>query len=474
VKILLFFLGLLAYRVACTWDAQLSEHDGPRVAGIAREMALTGDVLIPRLDGETFLEYPSLGYLPIALALSMSRRPPDWLAVVPSAFIGTATAFFTFLLGRRLGGMRVGLSAALILSSSAGFFVLHRRCLADVTLLLCITISLWGFAAGWAEGGKRFRFYALFYLGMGCGFLSKGLLGAVIPAAVVAAFLVARLDLPALRGLRLHWGALLIALPILVWGGAAALRDGAGPLQEVFRQSVSRFLSSSADHAQRSPFYYLPHASLNLLPWTALLLVLFIPGGTPGWRRRLLRSPLGALAAAWILVTLLGLSLASAKRVVYLAPLYPAFALLAALLWDQAVRTVPALRRLELPGSLATLLTFGVLHFAYFLPTERAEGLRPLFEIVEREAKEDRPVFLYQPNEALRGAAVFYLGRRAPVLFSPEALEAALADRSEKVLVAALPKVEVGTPFLSRLPGTFHPIGRRRISGRWVEVYSNL
>ena len=179
------------------------------------------------------------------------------------------------------------------------------------------------------------------------------------------------------------------------------------------------------------------------------------------------------LAAVWILVTFLGLSLASAKRALYLAPLYPAFALLAALLWDQAVRTLPALRRLELPGSLAPLLTFVVLHFACFLPAERPKAFRPLFEIVEREGNEDRPVFLYQPNEALRGAAVFYLGRKAPVLSSPEALEATLADRSGKLLITAHPKVEAGTAFLSRLPGTFHSIGRRRISGHWIEVYSN-
>src|SRR6266850_2483043 len=64
LKLALVFLGLLLFRSICVWDAQFSDHDGPRVAGIAREMGLTGDFFIPRLNGEPFLEYPSLGYLP--------------------------------------------------------------------------------------------------------------------------------------------------------------------------------------------------------------------------------------------------------------------------------------------------------------------------------------------------------------------------------------------------------------------------
>jgi hypothetical protein len=41
------------------------------VAGIAREMAITGDWLVPRLNGREFIEYPPLGYYPIALSLSL-------------------------------------------------------------------------------------------------------------------------------------------------------------------------------------------------------------------------------------------------------------------------------------------------------------------------------------------------------------------------------------------------------------------
>ena len=61
--LLIFTLALLTLSVS---GLDLSGRDSPRVAGIAREMAVISDYLIPRLNGENFLEYPSLGYWPIA------------------------------------------------------------------------------------------------------------------------------------------------------------------------------------------------------------------------------------------------------------------------------------------------------------------------------------------------------------------------------------------------------------------------
>jgi len=474
-KVLVLFLCFLAFRVVCLWDAGLSGHDDPRVAGIAREMLLDRDFVIPRLNGEPFLEYPPFGYLPVALFLKASGRPPDWLATLPSAFLGAATACLTFLLGRRMAGERVGLLASLVLSTSAGFVVLHRRCVVDPTLLFCITLSLWGFQAGWAGEGKKFRYYAVFYLAMGFGFLSKGLIGAAIPAVVALSYLIARRELSSLRGLRLHWGGLLFALPILAWACAAAWRDGPGPLREVIEQSFSRFRSPLADHAQSS-LYYLPHAFLNLLPWIALPAVHLLRRARGGGWRRLFANPLFPLALSWLLVVLTGLSLASAKRVLYLAPLYPAFALLSALLWDRAAAAAPLLRRFEVPVSLLAVLTFGVLNFVLFLPEGRREAFRPLFDVAKSQGKDQR-IYLYNPNEALRGAAVFYLGRTVPVLTGGKPLEESLAEVAglpEKVLIVALPRAEGDDSIVASLSaGNFHEIGRRLVPGGWVEVFSN-
>jgi 4-amino-4-deoxy-L-arabinose transferase-like glycosyltransferase len=59
---LVLLIFTLALQLLSIWNLELSGRDSPRVAGIAREMAVTSNYLIPRLNGENFLEYPPLGY----------------------------------------------------------------------------------------------------------------------------------------------------------------------------------------------------------------------------------------------------------------------------------------------------------------------------------------------------------------------------------------------------------------------------
>jgi 4-amino-4-deoxy-L-arabinose transferase-like glycosyltransferase len=132
---LVLLIFTLALQILSIWNLELLGHDSPRVAGIAREMAVTSNYLIPRLNGENFLEYPSLGYWPISLTLSMSQNPPDFLAFLPIVFLGVGTVLITFLIGKTLAGEQIGLMAGFILSTMSGFISLHRHCRVDPALL---------------------------------------------------------------------------------------------------------------------------------------------------------------------------------------------------------------------------------------------------------------------------------------------------------------------------------------------------
>ena len=121
-------------------------------------MAVTSNYLIPRLNGENFLEYPPLGYWPIALTLSMSKKPPDFLAFLPIVFLGTGTVLITYLIGKKLAGERIGLMAGFILATMSAFITYHRHFRVDPALLFFITLSLYGFVAGYQASRKRFLF----------------------------------------------------------------------------------------------------------------------------------------------------------------------------------------------------------------------------------------------------------------------------------------------------------------------------
>jgi 4-amino-4-deoxy-L-arabinose transferase-like glycosyltransferase len=424
----------LALQLLSIWSCELSDIDSPRVAGIAREMAVTSNYLIPRLNGKNFLEYPPLGYWPIALTLSMSEKPPDFLAFLPMVFLGTGTVLITFLIGKRLAGERIGMMAGFILSTMAGFITLHRHCRVDPALLFFITLSLYGFVAGYRGSRKSFPFYAVFYLAMAGAFLSKGIIGAAIPAATAVVFLITRKDFKAIRKLLLNPGILLFLLPIFLWVGSVWWLEGPFIFKEVIQQSLSRFFSPSADHTKPFTFYFI-HALSPLMPWILLPLVLLWYRLKSSHSRELLaHGSLLQFALVWSLTVFIGLSLASAKRSLYLGPIFPPFALLAALGWDRIRERFPKVKNLELYGLTVMFLVYVGTYLLFIIPSERKQSLRPVFEAVLSQGT-NGPVYLANPSERLLGASFFYLGKRTPVLNDRDLLAGRFEDRPGTTLV---------------------------------------
>jgi 4-amino-4-deoxy-L-arabinose transferase-like glycosyltransferase len=470
---LILLIFTLCLRMVTLLDGHLSGADQPRVAGIAREMAITGEYLIPRLNGQEFLEYPALGYIPIAVSLSMTENPTDLLALLPIAILGTATVLLTFLIGRTMAGPRIGLMGGFLLSTMFGFFALHRRCLVDPTLLFFITLSLSGFVVAYQTPKKSLPFYALFYLGMAGGFLSKGLIGMAVPAVTAAVFLLIRKDFLTLRKLMLSRGLLLFLLPILAWGGAVWKLEGPALLKEVIWQSLWRFSSSSADHASRWNFYYyIGPAFINLLPWVFLPLIFLrrrrgSSPSTEGSSRDLLTT----FAIVWFGVVFIGLSAASAKRTLYLAPLFPPFALLAALSWDRIREEFPNVKRREVHGLVALFVVYALINFLALLPSERKDSFGQFFETVSKERK-GSSIYLCNARESLRGAVVFYTGMTVPVLNNKQALPPDVENASKRILVINLSPGNEELIEKLRAKG-FRLVTQKKVGTQSAQLYSN-
>jgi 4-amino-4-deoxy-L-arabinose transferase-like glycosyltransferase len=302
-------------------------------------------------------------------------------------------------------------------------------------LLFFITLSLYGFVVVYQRSRKTFPIYAFFYLGMAGAFLSKGIIGVGIPVATVLVFLITLKDLKAIRKLFLNPGVLFFLLPVLLWGGSVWWFEGPGIIKEVIQQSLSRFFSPSADHTK--PFYYyFIHGFTPLLPWAILPLFLL----WYRWKPTLTREPLshGSLlrfALVWFLTVFIGLSLASAKRApLYLGPLYPSFALLAALGWDHIREKIPKVKRGEFYALIVMFFAITGTYLLFVTPTDRRESLRPVFQVISTQRTKG-PVYLVNPYETIRGASFFYLGKRMPVLNVQDLLLGRFEDQPGTTLV---------------------------------------
>jgi len=431
---LVLLIFTLTLQILSIWNLELSGSDSPRVAGIAREMAVTSDYLIPRLNGENFLEYPPLGYWPVALTLSISKNLPDFFAFLPMVLLGTGTVLITYLIGKKLAGERIGLMAGFILSTMPAFITYHRHCRVDPALLFFIALSLYGFVAGYQASRKKFLFIVLFYLGMAGAFLSKGIIGVAIPAATAVVFLITQKDFVAIRKLLLGPGILFFLVPIFLWVGSVWWFEGPDIIKEVIRQSLWRFLSPSADHAK--PFYYyFTRVFIAPMPWTLLFLVLlWYRWGPTHSREPLLHGSLLRFALVWSLIVFIGLSLSSAKRTLYLGPIYPPFALLATLGWDLIREKFPKVKRSEAYGLIVIFLLYIGIYLLFISPSESKQSLRPVFEAVSSQ-RTNGSIYLVDPSEATRGASFFYLGKRIPVLKGQDLLLGRFQDWPGTTLV---------------------------------------
>ena len=146
---LLLLLFVLTIGLSSIVGNTFSGHDESRVAGIDWEMAIEKNYVVPCLNGNPFLEYPSLGYIPAVMLFKLTGIKSPFVAHLSSVLMGMGTVFITFLLGRYLGGEKTGLIAALFLQTTFGFISLNSTLRVDASLLFWITLSLYGFVAGY-------------------------------------------------------------------------------------------------------------------------------------------------------------------------------------------------------------------------------------------------------------------------------------------------------------------------------------
>lgn len=193
--------------------------------GVIYNMYLTGDLVVPTLAADPFMEKPPAYYI---TATGMLHLLDGWLPLHDAARLTTAIylgiAFlFTGLLARATWGEDYGAVGVLLLMSSLGLLQYGHTLITDTALTAGMAMGFYGLlrareSFGW--GGV--------WLGTGAGlaFLSKGLLGPGILGA--GALLLPVLFRPwrslvFLKALGIAWA---LALPWLsIWSAALYLRD---------------------------------------------------------------------------------------------------------------------------------------------------------------------------------------------------------------------------------------------------------
>ena len=315
------------------WFGTLDEReffnpDEGRYAEIPREMLETGDWVTPRLNGLKYFEKPALQYW-ITAASYWAFGQQEWVARLWPAVSGLLTLLLVYYTGRRLAGVRVGVTTAALLASTFQFFVFSQILTLDMGLTFFLTLALSAFIASQDRRGTpaQRRNYALItWIAMALAVLSKGLVGAVLPALVLVVYILVQRDWKLLG--RLHWGWGLPAFLLVVapWFVAVQLRNPEFFQFFFVHEHFGRF-ALSEHHRPGAWYYFVGVLLIGSLPWSWA----YLRATLRAWQTPALKNfdidPL-RLLVIWVVVITLFYSLSASKLPGYVLPVYPALALL--------------------------------------------------------------------------------------------------------------------------------------------------
>lgn len=288
-----------------------------------REMLLRGDFISPYLNGVPRFDKPVFIHWLQAASVSLLGLN-EFALRLPSALAASLWVAAVYIFLRTVKDERTALFAAIAMATSLEIPVIAKAAIADAVLNLFITAAMLS-AFLFHRDGRRRWLYASFAL-MGFGFLTKGPVAVLIPAAAAALFYLSKGDFRGwLRGAFSPAGIAIFLAVALPWYIAQYVQQGDAFLQGFFlKHNIDRFQDAMETHSGNI-FYYLPVVLLGMLPYTTLTLTALARAKT------LWRDDLGRYALIWFLFVLVFFSLSGTKLPHYVVYGYPGLFILMAL-----------------------------------------------------------------------------------------------------------------------------------------------
>ena len=306
---------------------KLSLSDEGRYSEILRYMAQSGDWTTPRLNGIKYFEKPPLQYWATAAAYRVFGEH-NWTARLWPALTGLLGVLLMYFVGARLYGTTTGLYTALVLASSVLYSALAHILTLDMGLAFFLTMALAGILLGLdprADAKTKRLWIHVAAAGCALAVLSKGLIGIVLPGAVVVLYMLIKRDFGLLRKLHLVTAGLLFLAITAPWFIAVSLANPEFAWFFFVHEHLQRYTSTI--HQRYQPWYFfIPILMLGILPWLVTLV-----DGLIHARKQLTRDksfdPL-LFALLWAGFIFLFFSASGSKLPSYILPIFPALALI--------------------------------------------------------------------------------------------------------------------------------------------------
>lgn len=303
---------------------ELIHPDEGRYSEISREMVVTRDFVTPHLNGLKYFEKPPLQYWVTAGAFEAFGQS-EFVARLWVGVCGFLTLILAWITARRLWSTESADYAAICAASMTFLIGMSHVVTLDMGVSFFLFATLCSFMLAHHEnatpGEQRYWMWAA-WAAMAGSLLSKGLIGFVIPGAVLVLYCLATRQWSLWK--RMEWipGLLIFSILGLPWHFMVAARNPEWAQFYLIHEHFVRFLTKE-HHRPGAWYYFVPILIGGLIPWTSLL-----PSAMKNhWRSTNAFHP-EKLLLLWVLFIFVFFSTSGSKLPGYILPVFPAIALL--------------------------------------------------------------------------------------------------------------------------------------------------
>lgn len=325
------FLGIFIFAIFYLYLAHLGAYhlmdpDEGRYNQIPREMILSGDFITPHLNGVEYFEKPAFQYWFTAIMMKIFGFSEFTGRILP-ALSGIGCVALAGFLGTMMYSKKVGLLASAILATSCLNLVVSSINILDMALTLFMTACMVFFYA--FERTEKKKWLIAFYIAMGFGVLTKGLVAIILPFGILFWYVIFT-KRPRLF-LKLFYlpGILAFLIVTVPWFYLVCQANHDFFYFFFIREHFLRFTTKMHDRFQPW-WFFMPFVIIGMLPWTGFLVSLFNKRGvirqTTSERNRFDIIYL----LLWFFIIFIFYSISDSKLVPYIMPCWMPLAILIA------------------------------------------------------------------------------------------------------------------------------------------------
>lgn len=324
-------LILLVLALALVWFGPLGYRhlvpsDEGRYAEMAREMFVTGDWITPRYNGYKYFEKPPLQTWANALTFAWFGIG-EWQARLYTALTGFAGVLLVGYTGTRVFNAMTGFAAAVVLATCPYWNLMGHFNTLDMALSFWMQVTLCALLLAQRPGlpARAVRGWMwLCWAGMAAAVLSKGLVGLILPGAVLILYSLVARDWALWKRLYIGSGLIVFFVIVAPWFVLVQMKN-----PEFFNfffivQQFQRYLTPEQNRPG-AIYYFVPVLLVGFLPWLSV-------AAQSVWHGiRTPRQPNGfapvTLLLIWSAFIFLFFSASHSKLISYVLPVAPALAL---------------------------------------------------------------------------------------------------------------------------------------------------